>query len=175
LWTDYALNGGGDGVSDQIIDQWLADGRIALYQRLMDSELPPLNPEVFKAALDVERRNAVDLVATLADGKYHVLGSLVDSKRPPDPMFLARLDLLIEAATGKAPGLEALLRPWSKQVKALAEFIEERNGAPIAYGDLGELQVDDDLSSPDVQWDDFFNAPGVDLLKQEQPGEKAKE
>lgn len=112
-------------ISDQLIEQWLAEGRIAPYQPLKDRDLLPLDRKVFKMAFGAERRQAGDLTALLAAGNQHALGSLVDSKHLPDPVILARLDVLIEALTGKAPGLDAMLHPWSKQAKAFDAFIDE--------------------------------------------------
>ena len=107
----------GDKLCDEAVAGLVAEGAVAPFGSRMSGPLA-VAPEVFRRAFAVERGRAAELARKAVSSELppgRALAALLDTRGTPNPFALALLDALLEAASGAAPGVDALLAPWLEQ------------------------------------------------------------
>jgi hypothetical protein len=129
----------GDHICDEAVDRLVAEGKIAAYASDRYGAIAA-SPMVLKAAFPIDRDYAEKGFAKLKAGQITAskfLGLFLDTRQTPDTATLAILDVLVEAATGKAPGVDELLAPWLHQRQL-------RNALDACLGGKPQIEGADD-------------------------------
>lgn len=144
----------GTFLSDDILDAWVAEGRIAAYED-WNGRYPALAPDTLAAAFTANRSWASKRLEQLAAGVEGPAEALrmflgVDRGEDPDPVRLVLIAVIAEAITGNTVTLQDLLAPW-----------EDRRRLAEALAEVEEVWLDD--------------VPKVDLPDRKQPPHQDRE